>query len=287
MPRFSGVAIWAAALTITAGTLLAQEESTGANRPRTGQRRGARGAESTREFLGLGPAPDAAAAAKGEPLYKQNCATCHGDKGRGAQGPNLIRSVVVLHDEKGEEIGPVIKNGRPQAGMPGFPGLSADDRYNIAEFLHLQVELTANRGTYRNTYSDLRNQSTGDAKKGEAYFNGEGGCNSCHSVSGDLANIGKKFPQAAVMQSHFLRPVGEGPLKAKIKLPDGRTIEGSIKTLDDFDVSFYDSNGEYHYYRRDQVGVQIEDRLEGHRALLSRYTDADIHDLTAYLVTLR
>src|SRR3954454_11794898 len=86
--------------------------------------RGGRG--NLREFLGLGPAPDAAAAKKGEPLYKQNCGTCHGDNARGAQAPNLVRTVTVLHDEKGEEIGPVIKNGKPP-GMPPFPTLSTDD----------------------------------------------------------------------------------------------------------------------------------------------------------------
>ena len=101
--------------------------------------RGGGGRGSTREFLGLGAAPDEAAAKKGEPVYKQNCATCHGETARGAQAPNLVRSVVVLHDEKGEEIGPVIKNGRPQAGMPGFPNLSADDIYNVAQYLHFDV----------------------------------------------------------------------------------------------------------------------------------------------------
>src|SRR3982750_420649 len=92
---------------------LSQEPEAGA-----GGRGGRRGGGNTREFLGLGPAPDPAQVAKGAPLYKQNCAGCHGEDARGAQGPNLVRSGVVLHDEKDEQIGPVIKSGRPQAGMP-------------------------------------------------------------------------------------------------------------------------------------------------------------------------
>src|SRR5215472_4849197 len=131
-----------------------------------GGARGGRGAAGTREFLGLGTAPDAAEAKKGEPLYKQNCATCHGENARGSQGPNLVRSVVVLHDEKGEELGPLIKSGRPQAGMPGFAALSQEDLYNISQYLHLQVELAANRGTYGATYGALRNSVTGDPQKG-------------------------------------------------------------------------------------------------------------------------
>src|ERR1051326_2928552 len=168
--------------------------------------RGGRGgrAGSTREFLGLGPAPDQAAAKKGEPLYKQSCATCHGQNARGAQGPNLVRSVVVLHDEKGEEIGPIIKNGRPQSGMPGFAAFSPDGLYNISQYLHLQVELTANRGTYGATYSALRSQTGGDAQRGEAFF--QASCASCHSVSGDLATVGAKYPQATALQSRFLWP---------------------------------------------------------------------------------
>ena len=172
----------ALALSMLASSLLAQEDAPpaagrGAQGGRGGRGgRGGGGRGNTREFLGLGPAPDEAAAKKGEPLYKQNCSTCHGETARGAQGPNLVRSVLVLHDEKGEEIGPVIKNGRPQGGMPGFPSLSQDDLYNISQYLHLQVELAANRGTYGATYGALRNEVSGDAGKGEQFFNGAGGC---------------------------------------------------------------------------------------------------------------
>jgi mono/diheme cytochrome c family protein len=258
----------------------------GAAGGRGGRGAGGRGG-TTREFLGLGPAPDAAAAAKGEPLYKENCATCHGENARGAQGPNLVRSVVVLHDEKGEEIGPVIQKGRPASGMPGFPKLSPDDINNIGQYLHLQVELAANRGTYGSTYGNLRNQTTGDAKKGEEYFNGAGGCGKCHSVSGDLSKIGARFPQAASMQSRFLWPAQPGPAKATVTLPSGQSITGTIKTINDFDLSIYDASGDYHYWPRSQVKVEIEDKMSAHRALLPKYTDADIHNLTAYLVTLK
>src|SRR5215472_5794971 len=148
--------------------LLSGQEPDGGGPPPGGARggrggaRGGRGAAGTREFLGLGTAPDAAEAKKGEPLYKQNCATCHGENARGSQGPNLVRSVAVLHDEKDEEIGPVIKNGRPQGGMPPFPQLSPAEIHSIAQYLKMQVELAANRGTYNQTYGDLRNKVTGD-----------------------------------------------------------------------------------------------------------------------------
>jgi cytochrome c oxidase cbb3-type subunit 3 len=248
--------------------------------------RGGGGAAATREFLGLGPAPDAAAAAKGAPLFKQNCATCHGETARGSQvGPNLVRSTVVLHDEKDDEIGPVIKNGRPQAGMPAFPSLSQDDIHNIAQFLKMQIELTANRGTYGQTYAGQRSQASGDPKKGEAFFNAN--CVSCHSAAGDLAKVGSKFPQAAMMQARFLWPSSFGPRKATVTTPTGQTVTGTIRQMDDFNVSLIDSSGEYHSWPLDKVKVQVEDKLAGHRALLPKYSDADIHDITAYLVTLK
>jgi cytochrome c oxidase cbb3-type subunit 3 len=246
--------------------------------------RGGRGG-TTREFLGLGPAPDAAAAKLGDPVYKENCGTCHGETGRGSQGPNLVRSTVVLHDEKGEEIGPVIKNGRPQAGMPAFPGLKQEDIYNISQYLHMQVELAANRGTYGQTYGSLRNQVSGDSKKGEAFF--AANCSSCHAVSGDFAKIGAKFPDAATMQSRFLWPALRGPRRGTVTTKDGQTLAGTLVKFDDFNVSLRTANGEFHEWPSDRVTVKVEDKLGGHRALLPKYTDADIHNMTAYLVTLK
>ncbi len=251
-----------------------------------GQRGGMRrGASGTREFLGLGPAPDAAEAAKGAPLYKQNCAGCHGDTARGAQGPNLIRSVVVLHDEKDEQIGPVIKSGRPQGGMPAFAQLSDADIHSIAQFLKMQVELAANRGTYGTTYGSLKNKVTGDPGQGEAFF--QANCTSCHSATGDLAKIGSKFQQASQLQQRFLWPANPGPVKATVTEMSGEKIAGTITREDDFHISLLDSAGQKHVWAKDAVKVDVEDKLEGHRALLKKYSDSDIHNMTAYLATLK
>src|SRR5262249_42296632 len=139
-----------------------------------------------REFLGLGTAPDRDAATRGEKLYTSNCAFCHGEKARGAEGPNLVRSTTVLHDEKGELIGPVITKGIADKGMPAFPSLAEGQLYDIAQYLHLQVELVANRGLYKRL-----NVVTGDPKAGAAYF--ASNCTSCHAATGDLAHIGGRY----------------------------------------------------------------------------------------------
>jgi cytochrome c oxidase cbb3-type subunit III len=252
-----------------------------------GAGRGAAGGRGgTREFLGLGPAPDAAASARGEKLYAPNCGFCHGDKARGAEGPNLVRSEVVLHDEKGELIGPVVSQGRPDKGMPAFAAFTKDQLYDIAQFLHMQVELVANRSSYKRL-----NVVTGDAKAGEAYFNGVGGCKNCHSPTGDLAKIGARF-QPDQLQTRFIWPGGGGrgganAQKVTVTLPSGETISGTLKRQDDFDISMYDSQGNYHSWPRSSVKVQLEDKMAGHRELLAKYTDQDMHNLTAYLVTLK
>ena len=244
---------------------------------------GGRRGGNIREFLGLGPAPNPELAKKGEPLYSQNCSGCHGKDARGAQAPGLTRMPLVIADYKGEKLAEVLKEGR--SGMPKFPQLSKDDVFNLSQFLQLQIELAANRGTYGATYGGLRNQVTGDAKKGEAFF--QANCTSCHSATGDLAKIGAKFPQIATLKNRFLWPATPGPAKAKVTTPDGKVIEGRVKTYSDFDISLTDAQGNYHYWPRDAVKVEIEDKLTGHRALLPKYSDADINNLAAYLVNLK
>jgi mono/diheme cytochrome c family protein len=285
-----------ACLLAAAALLLAQDDippAAGGGAPGRGGGAGGRGGGrgGTREFLGLGPAPDAAASARGEKLYAPTCGFCHGDKARGASGPNLVRSQIVLDDEKGELIGPVISQGRPDKGMPAFASFTKDQLYDIGQFLHMQVELVANRGLYKRL-----NVVTGDAKAGEQYFNGAGGCKNCHSPTGDLAKIGARYPPEQ-LQTRFIWPGGGGgggrggrggsAQKVTVTLPSGETIAGTVRRLDDFDISIYDSQGNYRSWPRDAVKVQLEDNMGGHRALLEKYTDRDMHNLTAYLVTLK
>jgi cytochrome c oxidase cbb3-type subunit 3 len=269
---FRSKQLFACLLAVVALPLLAQDG------------RGAGGGRgNTHDFLGLGAVPDAAAAERGEKLYAPTCGFCHGDKARGAEGPNLVRSDVVLHDEKGELIGEVVSKGRPDRGMPAFTNFTKDQLYDIAEFLHMQVELVANRGLYKRLQV-----VTGDAKAGEAYFNGAGGCKSCHSPTGDLAKIGSRY-QADALQTRFIWPTGGrgGPPKVTVTLASGQKITGTLKKQDDFDISMYDSEGNYHSWPRNSIKVEVEDKLAGHRELLPKLTDKDMHDLTAYLVTLK
>jgi small nuclear ribonucleoprotein (snRNP)-like protein len=162
--------------------------------------------------------------------------------------------------------------------------------YDIAQFLHLQVELVANRGLYKRL-----NVVTGDAKAGEAYFNGAGGCKGCHSVTGDLAHVGTKY-QPEALQTRFVWPGGGGfgggrgggaAQKVTVTLTSGQSVSGTVKQMDDFNLSMIDGAGNYRSWPRESIKVELDDRLAGHRQLLEKYTDAEMHNLTAYLVTLK
>jgi hypothetical protein len=130
---------------------------------------------------------------------------------------------------------------------------------------------------------------TGDPKAGEAYFNGAGGCRTCHSPTGDLAHVGSKYA-GITLQNRWLWPSagrGGAPVQATITLASGGKVTGRLRQFDDFDVSIVDASGAYRSWPRSKVTVEIPDPLKGHRELLARYADTDIHDVTAYLATLK
>jgi cytochrome c oxidase cbb3-type subunit III len=234
-----------------------------------------------REFLGLGPAPDAAAAALGQKTYAANCSFCHGANATGGEGPNLIRSSVVLHDEKGELIAPVVQNGRADKGMPAFPAFTPEQLYDIAEFLHQRVYDATNRWGYQ-----VGNIVTGNAAAGQAYFDRH--CASCHSPSGDLAHIAAKY-EPVDLQNLFLYPgtILHVPVTVDIQPPNAERITGTLLKQDDFTIVVEENSGRISSWSTDQVKFQTHDPLAPHRDLLAHYTDADMHNLLAYLVTLK
>ena len=163
---------------------------------------------------------------------------------------------------------------------------------DLSQFLTLSVNKILRSG-YSNEPVNLM---TGNAKAGEGYFNGEGGCSKCHSVSGDLAGVGKRY-SAATLQQKILFPnsgfrgAGRPPapkMQVAVTLPSGKSAKGTLVRIDDFNVSLRESSGEYQTFERGPgVKVDLIDPLAGHIALLDKYTDPDIHNLLAYLVTLQ
>ncbi len=227
----------------------------------------------------------------GEVQFGSQCGFCHGkDAAGGESGPDLTRAELVAQDTHGDKIGPVVRNGRTNAGMPAFSNLSEDELKSIVAFLHSQMDKFAALGGGRRSVepADL---ATGNAAAGREYFNGTGKCSSCHSSTGDLAGIGKRL-QGLNLLRRMLYP-GGGPggrpsaAKATFQLSTGQTVVAPVAAEDEFSVTVLDPLGARQTYQRSAVKVTIEDPLSAHFDQLGKYTDADIHNVYAYLESLK
>ena len=228
----------------------------------------------------LKPTP---AVERGEKTFGANCAFCHGEDATGGRGPDLVRSPLVSHDKAGDQIRPVILNGRPSKGMPPLH-LSDAQIKDIAEFLHYrQAEALASAGV-PSDYA-LKWMLTGNATAGREVFNGAGKCKDCHSPTGDLAHVATKYSPLE-LESQMLYP-RRAHRTVTVTLPSGETLKGPLDHLDEFTVALHDSAGWYRCFPLDQVKVSVDDPLAAHRQLLNTLTQADVHNLFAYMETLK
>ena len=222
----------------------------------------------------------------GASLFQQNCAFCHGrDAAGGESGPDLTRSKLVAADRGGDKIAEVVLNGRTDGDkrMPAFK-LSPTDMESIVAFIHDQVrKANAKPGGRRGV--DVADLQTGNAAAGKRYFEGAGGCSSCHSATGDLAHIASRY-EGLQLEERMLYPRG---VKSKITvtLPSGEKVTGTEAYLDEFTVGLTDANGTYRSWPTASVKYTVDSPVDAHVAQFPKYTDADIHNLMAYMQTLR
>ncbi len=262
--------------------------------PAAQQSKDAKQADKALADLMGGPHFDPAAVERGRKIFVPTCGFCHGNDAHGKSGPDLVRSALVLHDNNGDTLGPMVRNGRPDRGMPAFPSLSAGEISDISVFLHSRAAAVSNRFAYK-----LGDLITGDPRKGAEFFNGGGHCDSCHSPSGDLAHIANKY-QPAELQRRMLYPAPNiidvflgkatapaAPIKVTVRLASGEKVTGILDHLDEFTVSLHDSAGWYRSFSRDNVTVDVQDPRAAHAALLPKYTDEEMHNMLAYLETLK
>jgi cytochrome c oxidase cbb3-type subunit 3 len=248
----------------------------------------------------LRPPGDPALIARGTGLYGVHCRVCHGVDLRGGDqgGPNLLRSDAVLNDKAGELIAPIILNGQ-QGASSGMPPIrvAAEDARAIAEYIHSVTATMQRQGGPPPGKAAVLNVVVGDPAAGEAYFTAK--CGSCHSATGDLRGIGSRFPDGTALQNYWISAGGglarggrggQGrPMPVTITSATGQKVEGTLVRLDDFYVVVELADRTQRTFRRDggQPVVEVRDPLEPHVKLLPVYTDSDIHNVTAYLVTLK
>jgi len=220
----------------------------------------------------------------GRNLFQQNCAFCHGRDAEGGEiGPDLTRSRLVHADVNGNKIAAVIRNGRPAQKMPAF-NFSSQQVQGLVAFIHAQeTKASAENGGRRGV--DVSDLQTGNAEAGKRYFNGAGTCSKCHSATDDLAGIASRY-QGLRLEERMLYP-RHVPSKVTVTLPSGKQVTGTLAYLDEFTVGLKDANGSYHSWEISRVKYSVDAPVHVHAELLGKYTDADIHNLMAYLQTLR
>jgi cytochrome c oxidase cbb3-type subunit 3 len=248
---------------------------------------------------------DADTIARGKVIFGVNCVACHGADARGGQlnGPNLLRSQLVLGDKDGELIAPVLHDGRPERGMPAFP-LAADDIRALVEFLHSLTAASPGQGAPPKAEAPPIDIVVGDAAAGRVYF--ASNCGACHAADGDLQGIATKVSEPKTLQNLWVsggvtgRGRGRGgnggdddprgpAVTATVTTPGGERVHGRVVFLDDFEIKLVQDDGVLRSFGRsgDVPRVEIVDQLAGHKALLSALTDRDMRNVTAYLVTLK
>jgi cytochrome c oxidase cbb3-type subunit 3 len=247
---------------------------------------------SPRDAYPARPSDDPAVVERGRALYSVNCQFCHGADIRGGDGgPSLLRSGVVLDDRHGELIAPIVRQGRPDRGMPKF-AFTDDQVADVAAFLH-----SFRAAGYDESRVKPPSILVGDARAGEAYFRSR--CSGCHSVTGDLRGIASRIEDPRLLQQTWLMPGSGGgrggppPVTvppARVVVTEGGTrVEGVLDKLDDFIVSLTTDEGFHRSFRirGDSPTIEVKDPLQPHRDLLRTYSDADIHNVTAFLVSLK
>ncbi len=209
----------------------------------------------------------------------------------GETGPDLTRSSLVAEDIRGDKIGPVIRNGRPDKGMPPF-ALPETDILAMVAFVHdAKAKAESLVGARRNV--DVSDLQTGNAQAGQQFFNGPGGCAKCHSPTGDFAGLATRLQGLPLLQ-RMLYPGARGrggappalPI-ATITLPSNEKVTGKVVYQDEFTIAVTDAAGWYRSWPTSRVKISVDNPLEAHIALLPKYTNDDLHNVLAYLQTLK
>jgi alcohol dehydrogenase (cytochrome c) len=225
----------------------------------------------------------------GEPLFVAHCGFCHGRDAMGGEtGPDLTRSELVADDVKGDKIRPLVRNGRPDKGMPPL-SVSESELTAIVAFIHDKRIKAGSLLGARRTVAEADLQ-TGDAKAGEQYFNGPGGCATCHSPTGDLAGVADRLKGLELLQRMLYPGTRAGqpsPAKVTVTLPSGETVSGRLAFRDEFTIALRDASGWYRSWPARQVKFSVDNPLDAHAEQVRKYTDADMHNVLAYVQTMR
>lgn len=249
------------------------------------------------------PPVDQAAHDRGRAIWARECIDCHGSQARGSEkGPNIIRTKTVNYDRSaqtaGSVVGPFLKAGHPTMSGRASASFTPDEVIGLAQFLRQRVNDTM-RGSPLFTVGDIL---VGDRAAGEAFFKGAGKCATCHTATtNSLAGIGTRVPAPVDIQQRMMFPgiaprgrgAGAGaanPNATTVTItPDaGPQIAGVLVEQSDFFVTARLADGTIRVVRRTPgMKVSLTNPLQAHIDLLEVITDKQMHDLVAYLESLK
>ena len=237
----------------------------------------------------------------GQAIFAARCGFCHGREATGGQaGPDLTESPLVAADVNGDRIGPVVRSGRPEKGMPPL-NISEQELNDVVLWLHAQkARLAAQPGRRRRVADEDLLSGGANAEAGRRYFEGAGGCTKCHSATGDLVGLASRYRGLSLLQQLLYPrrttttlpgapalPQKPNPVRVTVTLPTGAVVTGGLAYRDEFTIALTDANGWYRSWPTSTVKFTVTDPLQAHVDQLSKYTDADMHHVYAYLLTLR
>lgn len=211
---------------------------------------------------------DEAAVERGAALFATQCAGCHGPAGRGTNpATDLIRSALVRREQAPEKLAT-----HPRAA------LTKGQIEDLGTWLKVLLFSVSSKGS-----QDFLNILTGDPEKGGRFF--AANCAKCHSAEADLAGIGEKY-DPSVLQSLWLNPRRAKTPRTVTVTPPG--VSGTLERIDEFSLVLKDQAGTQRTIPLDDDSrVEITDPLQAHYDLYPRLTDADVHNVTAFLAALK
>jgi len=236
---------------------------------------------------------------RGKGIFSVNCAACHGADLRGGArgGPNLLRSAVAMSDQHGEAILPIVRGARQDRGMPAF-NLPDTDVAAVAEYIHgvLAQSVGAQGAPSSSEVPELR-VIVGNPHAGRNDFAAK--CAGCHSITKDLKGIGAKYPEPRTLQNSWVAGSDASSRSRSgcesaqptvvVTLANGDKLSGLLLQDNDFIVTLVKEDGTRRSITRNAevVSVEIHDPNEAHRKLALSLDDRTMHDITAYLATLK
>ena len=218
----------------------------------------------------------------GARLFAVNCALCHGPKGTGGRGADLARPRLTRAIDDAA-LFQIVHDGIPCTEMPANRAMTDHEMWQVIAYVRTLGRAAAER-------------VAGDAASGAGVFRSKG-CMGCHAIGANggrmgppLAEVGERR-SAAYLRAALLDPAAnlpDGFTMAEITTAAGEHITGIVLNEDTFALQMRDLTGNLHsFWKQDLTALEEHDDRTPMPSFRGRLTDRELHDLVAYLVSLR